>query len=269
MATLTRTRAGAGLRWVIKRRHGDLLLLDFGLVGMKEGDILRDGTGKEEAVFHIFGGTCSAEGDSFSVKKLGERKNVFDGRASALYIPPNTRYIITALTDLRAALIEAPAAAGGPVREIRPRDVTVHETGKGNWKRTVHEVGTGDVDAKVLMWGETFVPPGNWSGFPPAKHDVEDPPRESHMEELNYFRTDPPDGFGLQRVYTADGYDQVFVVGDSDLVTLPRGYHALAAAPGCAIYNLWVLAAFKERRLITREDPRYARMLPPRAEREQ
>jgi 5-deoxy-glucuronate isomerase len=265
MATITRTKAGAGLRWIVKRRHGDLLLLDFGLVGMKAGDILRDGTGKEEAVFHIFGGSCSAEGDSFSVKGLGEREDVFGGRASALYIPPHTRYIITALTDLRAALFEAPAASGGPVRDIRPGDVTVRETGKGSFRRTVHEVGLSGVDAKALMWGETFVPPGNWSGFPPAKHDVEDPPRESKLEELLYFRTDPADGFGLQRTYTADGYDQVFLVGDSDLVTIPRGFHALVAAPGCALYSLWVLAAFKERRLLARPDARYALMLSGKA----
>jgi 5-deoxy-glucuronate isomerase len=258
MASLTRTRAGAGLRWIVKRRHGDLLLLDFGLVTMKAGEILRDGTGKEEAVFHIFSGSCSATGDSFSVKSLGERDGVFSGKASALYIPPDTRYIITALTDLTAALFEAPARSGGPFREIRPRDVAVRETGKGNSRRTVHEVGGAGLEATSLMWGETFVPAGNWSGFPPAKHDLEDPPREAKLEELNFFRFDPGDGFGLQRIYTADGYDQVFVVGDGDLVTIPRGFHALVAAPGCAIYNLWVLASFKGRRLMAREDPRFS-----------
>ena len=68
----------------------------------------------------------------------------------------------------------------------------------------------------------------------------------------------PKQGFGLQRVYTADGYDQVFVVGDGDVVTLPRGFHPVVAAPGYELYYFWVLASFRDRKLVPRDDPRHS-----------
>ncbi|MEK7765746.1 MAG: 5-deoxy-glucuronate isomerase, partial [bacterium] len=129
--------------------------------------------------------------------------------------------------------------------------------GKGNWFREVHDVGVENLEAKSLIFGETFNPPGNWSSAPPHKHDVDNPPEEGKLEELYYYRLRPVQGFGLQRVYTADGYDQVFVVGDGDVVTLPRGFHPVVAAPGYDLYYFWVLAAFKERKLRARDDPKH------------
>jgi len=257
MATQIRPKPGSGLRWIVKRKRLDLLLMDFGLASMKAGEEMRDGTKDEEAVFHIFGGTCSIAGDGFSFQKVGERADVFSGKASALYIPPNTRYVITADTDLTAAICKAPAKTGGPPVAIRPRDVKIREVGKGNWRRLVHDVGMENLEARSLMFGETFNPPGNWSSAPPHKHDVENLPEETKLEELYYFRLRPPQGFGLQRVYTADGYNQVFVIEDGDVVTLPRGYHPVVAAPGYELYYFWVLASFRERRLAPRDDPKH------------
>ncbi len=257
MATHLRPKEGSGLRWIVKRKRQDLSLLDFGLVNLKKGEALRDGTKDEEMVFHLFGGSCSASGEGFDFKKVGDRDDVFGGKASALYIPPHTRYVIEAVTDLHAAICTAPAGAGGAPRVIRPKDVGVRKVGKGNWYREVHDVGVENLEAKSLIFGETFNPPGNWSSAPPHKHDVDNPPEEGKLEELYYYRLRPVQGFGLQRVYTADGYDQVFVVGDGDVVTLPRGFHPVVAAPGYDLYYFWVLAAFKERKLRARDDPKH------------
>lgn len=257
MATHLKTKPGNGLRWIIKRKRHDLLLIDFGLVRLNKGEELRDGTKEEEMVFYLFGGTCSVEGDNFDFKKVGERKDVFDGKASAVYIPPHTRFVIHADSDLSAAMCRAPASAGGPPQVIRPKDVRVRDVGEGNWNRKVHDVGVDNLDAKVLIFGETFNPPGNWSSAPPHKHDVDSPPDEAKLEEMYYFRFRPEQGFGLQRVYTADGYDQVFVVEEGDVVTLPRGYHPVVAAPGYDLYYFWVLAAFRDRKLVPRDDPKH------------
>ena len=259
MATHIQPRPGNGLRWIVKRKRQDLSLIDFGLVNLKAGEELRDGTKDEEAIFYLFGGTCSVRGEGFEFKKVGERKDVFSGKASAVYLPPHTRYVIEAVNAVSAAMCKASASHGGPPTAIRPRDVKVREVGKGNWFRKVHDVAVeNNLEAHSLILGETFNPPGNWSSAPPHKHDVDNLPHEGKLEELYYYRLNPEQGFGLQRVYTADGYNQVFVIEDGDVVTLPRGYHPVVAAPGYELYYFWALAAARERKLVPRDDPKHS-----------
>jgi len=257
MATHLKPKPGEGLRWVVKRKRQDLLLIDFGLVNLKKGETLRDGTKDEEAVLYIFGGNCSVSGEGFNFKTVGVRRDVFDGKASAVYLPPHTQFVVTAASDLSAALVKAPATAAGSPQHITPKDIRIREVGKDNWQRKVHDVGMDNLAAQRLLFGETFNPPGNWSSAPPHKHDVENPPAEARLEELYFYRLKPQQGFGLQRVYTADGYDQVFVVGDGDVVTLPRGYHPVVAAPGYELYYFWVLASFHDRKMRVQDDPKH------------
>lgn len=258
MATHLRPTPGPGLRWIVRRKRQDLLLLDFGLVNLEEGESLRDGTKEEEAVLYIFGGTATIKGDDFEFKKVGERTDVFDGKASAAYIPPRTHFTVQAASRLCAAIFKAAASSGGPPQVIRPKDVRVREVGHKNWLRQVHDVGVDNLESKTLLFGETFNPPGNWSSYPPHKHDNPNPPHEAKLEELYFYRINPPHGFGLQRVYTADGYNQVFVIEDGDVVTLPRGYHPVVSAPGYELYYFWVLAAFNDRRMLVQDDPKHS-----------
>ena len=84
-----------------------------------------------------------------------------------------------------------------------------------------------------LLVVEVFTPSGNWSSYPPHKHDVHDMPREADLEEIYYYRIDPPDGFGLQRLYTADGQtDAAYVIHDGDLLAGPGGVSRLRRGPG-------------------------------------
>jgi 5-deoxy-glucuronate isomerase len=257
MASHIKPKQGEGLRWVVKRKLQDLLLIDFGLINLREGTVLRDGTKDEEAILYLFGGTCSVSGEEFNFKSVGVRKDVFDGKASAVYIPPFTQFAITALTDLSAAIVKAPATAAGSAQHISPRDVKVRKVGRDNWAREVHDVGVDNLTAQKLVVGETFNPPGNWSSSPPHKHDIENPPDEGRLEELYFYRLRPAQGFGLQRIYTGDGYNQVFVVEDGDAVTIPRGYHPIVAAPGYELYYFWVLASFHERKMRVQDDPKH------------
>ena len=88
-----------------------------------------------------------------------------------------------------------------------------------------------------------YTPAGNWSSFPPHKHDTDDPPAESYLEETYYFRIAPPTGFALQRVYSADeDMDETLAASDGDLVLVPRGYHVVANSPGHECYYLNVMA---------------------------
>jgi 5-deoxy-glucuronate isomerase len=102
------------------------------------------------------------------------------------------------------------------------------------------------------MVGETFNPPGNWSSYPPHKHDGRD--GEPVLEEVYYYRVSPPQGFGQQMLYTSDGECTTHTVRDGDAVLLPYGYHPVSSPPGYTLYYLWAMAG-GERRLALHEDP--------------
>jgi len=100
-----------------------------------------------------------------------------------------------------------------------------------------------DQGAESLLVAEVLTPAGHWSRYPPHKHDHDDPPGQSHLEEVYYHRIKPERGFGLQRVYAYDsGLDEAMTVHDRDCVLIPRGYHTLSAPPGYDLYSLNVMA---------------------------
>ena len=79
--------------------------------------------------------------------------------------------------------------------------------------------------------GETFTPSGNWSTYPPHKHQVDDLPREAYHEEMYYFKVNPADGFGICHYYNEEGEEENFTVRDNSIHMLPRGYHTVVSAP--------------------------------------
>ena len=180
------------------------------------------------------------------------RAGVFQERASGVYLPPGVPLTVTADAPVEAVLVSTPAAPGGAPAVMRPDDVRVNQRGRGCYAREVHDVFVQDPFARRLLLGETFNPPGHWSSFPPHKHDGRD--GEPVLEEVYYYRIDPPQGFGQQLLYTADGECQTHVVRDGDAVLLPYGYHPVCAPPGYTLYYLWAMAG-AERRLALHEDP--------------
>ena len=102
------------------------------------------------------------------------------------------------------------------------------------------------IEANSLLVGETISKPGHWSSYPPHKHDTDNPPHETALEELYYFRFKPSGGFGFQRIYSEDhSLDESFMIEDSSVVLIPSGYHPVASAPGYSLYYLWILAGKK------------------------
>jgi 5-deoxy-glucuronate isomerase len=180
------------------------------------------------------------------------RKGVFAERATALYVPAGIEMHASAPSMLEAVLFSARARPGGSPALVGPEQVAVATRGRGNYTRDVHTIFVTDPHAQRLMVGETFNPPGNWSSYPPHKHDGRD--GEPVLEEVYYFRVDPPHGFGQQMLYTEDGESVTHTVHDGDAVLLPYGYHPVSAPPGYQLYYLWGLAG-AERRLALHEDP--------------
>jgi len=193
-------------------------------------------------------GTFAAGGHSWPVSRAG----VFSERATALYLPTGVELEVTAETILEAVLISTPAPAGGAPVLVGPNDIKVNARGRANYSREVHDIFVNDPHVKRLMVGETYNPPGNWSSYPPHKHDGRD--GEPTLEEMYYFTIDPPQGFGQQILYTNDGESAAHSVKDGDAVLLPYGYHPVAATPGYRLCYLWGMAG-EQRKLALHEDP--------------
>ena len=193
-------------------------------------------------------GRFAAGGSTWAVR----RANVFDERATALYLPPGRELTVRADSALEAVLVSTPAPDGGEPVLVGPGEIDPQRRGRDFYTRDVHNILVTDPHVRRLMVGETFNPAGHWSSFPPHKHDGRD--GEPVLEEVYHFRIDPPQGFGHQMLYTADGETVTHTVRDGDAVLLPYGYHPVSAAPGYRLYYLWAMAG-RERRLALHEDP--------------
>jgi len=188
---------------------------------------------------------------------LGERRGVFEEKAFAIYLPPNSEFTIKAEKELEAGLCFAIADSGGEAVVIKPEDVRVRKVGEGSFYREVHDVLGEDIPAQRLLVGETFNPPGNWSSYPPHRHDEHNPPERIKLEEVYHFRFKPQHGFALMRLYDDDlSIDQALSVEDKDTVIITKGYHPVVSAPGYSLYYLWILEG-EERKLLPIDDPKH------------
>ena len=113
--------------------------------------------------------------------------------------------------------------------------------------------GQPDLPARRLVVGETYTPSGNWSTYPPHKHELDNLPYEAYQEEMYFFKLNPPDGFGMIRYYT-DDFDNAYVVKDNTILMAPDGYHTTNSAPGYTSYFMWFMAG-NQRVQATHEDP--------------
>jgi 5-deoxy-glucuronate isomerase len=207
-------------------------------------EILRATTEDRETALVVLGGRCTVDATPHCFRNIGSREDVWARTPPYLVLlPPATRYAVEAETSLSLVVAGAPADGGVPARLIGPKEIAAEERGEGQTYRYLNHRLPPTADAVRLILVEVYTPGGNWSSFPPHKHDTEDPPRESYLEEIYYFRVNPRAGFALQRVYTPDrSLDESVAAGDGELVLVPRGYHTVATTPGHDCYYLNVMA---------------------------
>jgi 5-deoxy-glucuronate isomerase len=136
--------------------------------------------------------------------------------------------------------------------------VEVEIRGGGNATRQINHILKPGFPAHRLLLVEVYTPSGNWSSYPPHKHDVHNPPAEVDLEEIYYYRVHRPEGYAIQRVYTSDRrLDAALTVHDGELVLIPEGYHPVVAAHGYDVYYLNALAG-SARSMAAMDDPDYA-----------
>jgi 5-deoxy-glucuronate isomerase len=220
--------------------------VDFRVERMSSGDTIVEDTRTNETALVVISGTVDVRSSDGHWTGVGERPDPFSGPPRAVYLPPSTTYELRAASVAEVAVCSAPARDKLPARLVAPSAESEYERGEGQARRRIRNILMADDEASTLFVTEVVTLPGNWSSYPPHKHDTDDLPAESQLEELYYYRTRPAAGFAFQRVYTSDGdLDETVTVHDTDVVLVPRGYHVCAGAAGYWTYYLNVLAGPK------------------------
>ncbi len=245
--------------------------LSFEAYRMSAGEALERHTAEREAALVILGGTLDVESNHGNWHNIGKRARVFDGLPYALYLPLRTSFRVRARTDAVFAVGYAPCDREFPARLITPADVTTEIRGGDNATRQINNIIPPGFPCQRLVVVEVYTPAGNWSSYPPHKHDVhrvapDGTLLEADLEEVYFYQLDRPEGFAIQRVYT-DAHsplhqagapiDAVLAPSHNDLVLVPEGYHPVACPPGYTAYYLNMLAGSAQS-LANVDDPRYA-----------
>jgi 5-deoxy-glucuronate isomerase len=231
--------------------------MNFFVRRLLPGEVFRTYTGGEEAAFVILSGTCVADWGQ-GPKLIGKRKNVFDGFPYTLYLSPESHASFAAETTCEIAECRVPSKANLQPKLIEPKDVVTSLRGGGNTSRQIVDVMTPAFPADKLMVIEVYTPGGNWSSFPPHKHDVHNPPSEVDLDEIYYFRFQNPEGFAFQHLYGGqDAGEHTLKTRDGDVVLVHSGYHTVIAGPGYDAYYLNFLAG-SSRSLAVTDDLRHS-----------
>ena len=217
----------------------------FDLWRLAPGAMAEAQTGDREAILVLVEGEARLRAGDEDFGPMGDRPTVFDRRPPhCLYVPPGSDWRAAAETACTLAVCSAPATGGRPARRLGPEGITPEERGTGTNLRYIHNIAMEGRDvADSLLVTEVYTPAGHWSSYPPHRHDEDDFPRITYLEETYYHRLDPARGFGIQRVFTEDGsLDETMAVADHDVVLVPRGHHPCAAPHGVEMYYLNVMA---------------------------
>ncbi|QEV18180.1 5-deoxy-glucuronate isomerase [Streptomyces alboniger] len=211
-------------------------------------------TGESEWIVLPLTGGCTVHTEAGIIELLG-RESVFSGVSDFAYVPRDARIQIASGAGGRFALAGAKCERRLPARYGSAPEVPVESRGSGTCAREVRNFASADAfDCDRLIAVEVITPGGNWSSYPPHKHDEHRSGVEAELEEIYYFEIEAPEGregFGYQRVFPSreGGTDVLAEVRSGDAVLVPDGWHGPSVAqPGHAMYYLNVMAGPGEER---------------------
>jgi len=236
--------------------------LSFRTVALADGGSVEIGAADHEtAVVLVSGSDVVVSEEESEPFALEGRASVFDSLPSAFYLPAGCRATVAPnggggpdsdRGPTRLAIATAPTRpdVSAPLRSvhIRPADIRVEIRGAGHSTRQINHIIAPDFPADRLLLVEVLTPAGNWSSWPPHKHDVDAMPDEAVLEEIYHYRFRRPEAWAIQRVYRAAPSplgaprDAVWAVRDGEVVVVTDGYHPFAATDADDAYYLNALA---------------------------
>jgi 5-deoxy-glucuronate isomerase len=214
----------------------------FEVFDLAPGQVLAQDTAGREACLVLLSGRAGVGAGGQDFGTIGARMSPFEGPPWSVYVPAQAHWRVAAETKVELAVCSSPAEGRLPARLIRPDEVGQETRGKGTNTRFVRNILPDTAAGETLLVVEVITPGGHWSSYPPHKHDTDDPPRETYLEETYYHRLARP-GFAVQRVYTDDlSLDETMAVADGDVVLVPKGYHPVGTPVGFDLYYLNTMA---------------------------
>jgi len=228
----------------------------FDAYELKPGQALRLAAEDRELCLVLVAGKATVRTDGQTFASIGARMDPFERtKPYAVYVAPGDHCEVTAETGLELAVCSAPGLGNFPTRLIAPENIDAEQRGNGYNKRYVHNILPDDKEADSLLVVEVYTDEGCTSSYPSHKHDTDNEPRETYLEETYYHRLSPAQGFCFQRVYTDDrDLDESMAVYDRDVVKTPKGYHPVATVAGYDNYYLNVMAGPTRKWLFTWEN---------------
>ncbi|HVO41505.1 MAG TPA: 5-deoxy-glucuronate isomerase [Aggregatilineales bacterium] len=228
-------------------------------------------THNNELALVLLGGSVNVESSRGRWTGVGGRPDVFKGLPHALYLPRDTTFTVSAVTDSEFAAAWVSTDQDYPARLVTPADVSTELRGADNASRQINSILPPGFPCARLVVVEVYTPGGNWSSYPPHKHDIHKVNTagqvvEADLDEIYYYKLDRPEGYAFQRVYTDPesplhraGFpiDATVMAQNNSIVLIPEGYHPVASPPGYTTYYLNVLAGSAQS-LANSDDPRYA-----------
>jgi 5-deoxy-glucuronate isomerase len=236
----------------------------FNLIRLMAGQTYRYRLPEFESVVVPMAGTCELTADSETFSNLGRRETIWDGKADAVYVGPNADVAMVAQNECEIAI------AGGlwdrPMFSFRisPEEVDMVDVGSNETKsrrRIFHILGqNGAGRAGNLLVSELYADEGCWSGYPPHKHDADQPGETAH-QEVYHWRFNPPTGFGSQLWYRPGEDPTAYITRDRDTFAFSTGYHPTVTSPGHESYTFTILVGKTQRSLIQNFDTTYSHLM--------
>ncbi|MEZ5535391.1 MAG: 5-deoxy-glucuronate isomerase [Thiolinea sp.] len=245
MTLLRRPEPGENGRYQhITPENAGWTYVGFDAYDLKAGESLNLEGSDQELCLVLLSGKADVTAGDATFTGIGERMDVFEDKAPhAVYVKNGEAVSVTATTDLELAVCAAPGHGNHQTRHIKPEHMSRETRGQGSNTRHVCNILPDNEPADSLLVVEVKTPDGNWSSYPPHKHDQDNIPQESYLEETYYHRINPKQGFVFQRVFTDElDIDETMAAEDRCVVMVPRGYHPVGAPHGYESYYLNVMA---------------------------
>ncbi len=264
MLIRSRNQGGSGIFAQVSAEQAGWQYLNMAARRLNKGEKWSSSTGNFEYAHVILGGVCAIRTSQGNFDRVGRRPNVFSGMPYALYLSRNTEFEIEALTDgFEVASCWVATDEDHPAHLVTPDESQIELRGGANASRQINSIIPPGFNCQRIVAVEVYTPGGNWSSYPPHKHDVHRVDAsgkllEADLEEIYFYKLDRPEGYAYQRVYTDDRHiDAVMMAQNNDIVLVPKGYHPVVSAHGYTTYYLNFLAGSAQS-LANSDDPAYA-----------